>query len=58
MVEKQALVFGFMYINSQNIFLNIILAPLFHVTVELLKIPTYKSCFFFRFWHLSFLGWH
>ena len=30
--------FGFMYINSQNIFLNIILAPLFHVAVELYKI--------------------
>ena len=35
--------FGFMYINSQNIRLNIILAPLFHVAVELLKIPTCKS---------------
>ena len=29
--------FGFMYINSQNIFLNIILAPLFHVVVELFR---------------------
>ena len=52
--------FGFMYINSQGIFLNIILAPLFHVAVELLKIPTLSrrrrklrgkgvSVFFFRF---------
>ena len=35
--------FGFIHIHSQNIFLNIILAPLFHVAVELLKIPTCES---------------